>query len=57
MKKEENYVKYFFILLILLALIIFGVLTMKSGRLLFLFEGIGLSLGVNVTWLYWKKKH
>ncbi|AQP43328.1 MULTISPECIES: hypothetical protein [Streptococcus] len=57
MKKEENYVKYFFILLILLALIIFGVLTMKSGRLLFLFEGIGLSLGVSVTWLYWKKKH
>lgn len=56
MKKEENYVKYFFILLILLALIIFGVLTMKSGRLLFLFEGIGLSLGVSVTWLYWKKK-
>ncbi|BAK29078.1 hypothetical protein MK549_09080 [Streptococcus gallolyticus subsp. gallolyticus] len=57
MKKEENYVKYFFILLILLVLIIFGVLTMKSGRLLFLFEGIGLSLGVSVTWLYWKKKH
>lgn len=57
MKKEENDVKYFFILLILLALIIFGVLTMKSGRLLFLFEGIGLSLGVSVTWLYWKKKH
>ncbi|WP_180364162.1 MULTISPECIES: hypothetical protein [Streptococcus] len=57
MKKEENYVKCFFILLILLALIIFGVLTMKSGRLLFLFEGIGLSLGVSVTWLYWKKKH
>ncbi|MCF0240180.1 MAG: hypothetical protein HUJ62_07090 [Streptococcus gallolyticus] len=57
MKKEENYVKYFFILLILLVLIIFGVLTMKSGRLVFLFEGIGLSLGVGVTWLYWQKRH
>jgi hypothetical protein len=57
MKKEENYVKCFLILLILFVLIIFGVLTMKSGRLVFLFEEIGLSLGVGVTWLYWKKKH
>ena len=57
MKKEENDVKCFLILLILLVLIIFGVLTMKSGRLLFLFEGIGLSLGVGVTWLYWQKRH
>lgn len=57
MKKEENYVKCFLILLILLVLIIFGVLTVKSGRLVFLFEGMGSSLGVGVTWLYWKKKH
>lgn len=57
MKKEENYVKCFLILLILLGLIIFGILTVKSGRLVFLFEGMGLSLGVGVTWLYWKKKH
>ena len=57
MKKEENDVKCFLILLTLFVLIIFGVLTMKSGRLVFLFEGIGLSLGVSVTWLYWKKKH
>lgn len=57
MKKEENYVKCFLILLILLVLIISGVLTMKSGPLLFLFEGIGLSLGVGVTCFYWQKRH
>ena len=57
MKKEENYVKCFLILLIILVLIISGVLTMKSGRLLFLFEGIGLSLGVGVTCFYWQKRH
>lgn len=57
MKKEENDVKCFLILLTLFVLIIFGVLTMKSGRLVFLFEGIGLSLGVGVTWFYWQKRH
>lgn len=49
MKKEENYVKCFLILLILLVLIIFGALTVKSGRLVFFFEGMGLILGVGVT--------
>ena len=57
MKKEENYVRYFLILLIILILIVFGILTVKTGRLLFLFEGIGLSLGVDITWLCWKKRH
>lgn len=57
MKKEEKHVKYFFILLVLLVLIVLGILTVKTGRLAFLFEGIGLSLGVGITWLCWKKRY